>query len=455
MKRSIRTFLIVNILLCVTLIISLVIIGNFYLEHKDFHQHLDNNLIYSALSLQLFVTENHAMISPQKLQADINKEEKLLLTNQAATEHMQFQVLNRQHHIMVHSANAPVQILCSDKMGFSDCLINHQLWRVFVSMDADTGDTIVVGERYSVRNQFALRATRDLILILLMSYPFLGILIWYIIGRGLKSIQKVANEVSYRAAANLQTVDLENVPAEIKSLVDELNELFIRLQAAFQREKRFAADAAHELKTPLAALKTQTQVAINTTKEEERNAAFNNILACVDRSTHTVQQLLVLSRMVPDAMVEGAKTIALNNVAAEVIASLVPEARKKKIEIELISPNKPQTITGNAIAINILLRNLIDNAIRYTPEKGSVKIIIASDTDHVFLHVIDTGPGIPEKLRKRVFERFFRVLGNNETGSGLGFSIVQQIVNLHNAQMELLTPASGKGLEIKVTFQKS
>ena len=454
MKRSIRTFLIINLLLSITLIIFLVIVGNFYLAHQDFRRHLDDQLTYAALTIQSLVDKNKTTDFPI-VQKEINRIPLLLRGNNTnISANIQFQILNKYNKPILHSLQAPPITFCYKKMGFNDCMMNKNLWRVFVSRDPVTHDTVIVAERYSLRDQLAVRATRDLMIILLISYPFLGLLIWLIVGRGLSSIRQVTTEVRQRAASHLQTVDLRGVPIEVKPLVDELNELFIRLQAAFQREKRFAADAAHELKTPLAALRTQTQVAINVTNEEERKAALNKILECVDRSTHTVQQLLVLSRMLPEAMLEEAKPVVLNKEAAQVISELIPEASKKQIEIELIAPNEPQTIMGNAIAINILLRNLIDNSIRYTPHGGLVQVIVETSHKFITLSVIDTGPGIPEKLRKRVFERFFRVIGSEATGSGLGFSIIQQIAQLHNAKIELLTPKSGKGLEVKIVFPK-
>jgi two-component system sensor histidine kinase QseC len=455
MKRSIRTFLLINLLLSITVIILLVIIGNFYLASKDFRKHLDNQLTYTAVTIQSIIKKDKQIDFPI-MQKKLNRKPILLDKNKAKTlSGIQFEVFSKEDKPLLHSLNAPPIASCYAKLGFNDCLINKNLWRVFVSRDPITHDKVIVAERYSLRNQLANRATHDLIIILLMSYPLLGFLIWFITGRGLSSIRKVTKEVRQRAAGHLQTVDIDNVPVEVKPLVDELNELFIRLHAAFQREKRFATDAAHELKTPLAALRTQTQVAINVTDEEERKAALNKILECVDRSTHTVQQLLVLSRMLPETMLEEAKKINLNKEAAQVIADLVPDARKKQIEIELIAPDKPQVIMGNVVAINILLRNLIDNAIRYTPCAGSVKVLIESSRNFVILRVIDTGLGIPEKLRKRVFERFFRVIGNEAPGSGLGFSIIQQIAQLHNARINLLTPESGKGLEVKIVFPKA
>ncbi|KPJ67463.1 MAG: hypothetical protein AMJ43_04195 [Coxiella sp. DG_40] len=453
MKRSIRTFLIINLLFSITLITLLVVIGNFYLDQKEFRNRTDNQLTSVALTLQAIVNENPSVLT--KLQRDINEIPKLIQITTSSTEHIQYKVWNNHNKLLLHSQGTLPTSTCLNKIGFNNCTIDNVPWRVYVSHDPAKKDTIIVAERYSFRDRLATQAARDLIIIMLISYPILGLLIWIIIGKGLTSIRRVTTEVRQRAASNLQTVDTRGVPKEIKPLVNELNKLFERLQAAFQREKRFATNAAHELKTPLAALRTQTQVALNTTNDDERIAALNKILECVDKSTHTVQQLLILSRMVPESILEQNEPVILNKEATQVIADLVPMARKKNIEIELIAPDKPQTIIGNATAINILLRNLIDNAIRYSPKGGAVQIIIEPDNKFIVLKVIDSGPGIPKELRKQVFERFYRIIGTQPSGSGLGLSIAQQIAQIHKAKIRLLTPKSGKGLEVRVIFRSA
>ena len=251
----------------------------------------------------------------------------------------------------------------------------------------------------------------------------------------------------------LKPVDLESVPKEIEPLVMELNSLFRRLQDAFDREKRFTADAAHELRTPLAALNTHTQVALRADTPEERRQALLKVLAGVNRGTHVVQQLLTLSRMVPEAGINEPTKMDMVKEAAEIAAQLAPEAISKNIDLELIAPDKAMMM-GNPTAIGILIRNLVDNAIRYSPEDGEIKIKVSELDNHVILEVIDTGPGIPEELRERVFERFYRVVGNKATGSGLGLGIVQQIAKLHDAKIELRTPENGKGLNFTVTFPR-
>ena len=174
-------------------------------------------------------------------------------------------------------------------------------WRVFTAYNPEAGISTVVGERFASRNRLGHIIARDDMYIMLLTFPLSGLLIWIIIGRGLSSLNRVAREVANRAPNYLKPVEQYDVPIEIKPVIDELNKLFLRLQEAFDREKRFAADAAHELRTPLAALKTQAQVALKTDDPEEREVVLRNVIAGVDRSSHIVQQLLTMSRLVPEA----------------------------------------------------------------------------------------------------------------------------------------------------------
>lgn len=310
---------------------------------------------------------------------------------------------------------------------------------------------IVIGNYY-LNKQII---TTNNLIIMSLTYLIAGLLIWFIIGRGLRSIKRVTQEVAQRAADHLDPVGLESVPMEIQPLIDELNKLFLRVKQAFDREQRFAADAAHELRTPLAALKTQAQVALKTTDPRERQAQLQTVITGVDRCTHVIQQLLTLCRMSPETTTAEEYTeIDLSKLAAEVIGQLAPLAVDKQIEIELIANDPNCILFGNTTGLHALIRNLVDNAIRYTPENGNIKVFVHSKKNHVVLRVVDNGPGIPPDLRSRVFERFYRVLGTSVQGSGLGLAIVLQIVKLHKGTVRLRVPKSGVGLEVVVTLPR-
>ncbi len=469
MTPSIRTFLLINLLLSVTLITSLAIIGNLFLAHQDIQTQLDAQLIRTTNRMRAFFsdyTSSHRdfsyiqksltdiFITPIQRSKKITSDE--LPAIHAANNNLEFQIWNNAGKLILHSKHAPRIPLSNSEEGLATRWIHGKSIRVNTAYDNKNKLTFMVAEESSYRQQLENQLTRDSILIMLITYPFLGFLIWIIVGRGLDTLKRVALEVRHRAPSYLKPVNLDSVPSEIEPLVIELNNLFIRLQEAFDREKRFTADAAHELRTPLAALNTHTQIALRAKTSEERKEALLKVLAGVNRGTHVVQQLLTLNRMVPEASINEPTILDLAKEAADIAAQLAPEAIAKDIELELVTPNTttPPNILGNSTAIGILIRNLVDNAIRYSPEKSTITIKVDSNNDQTQLQVIDNGPGIPEELRERVFERFFRVIGNQTTGSGLGLSIVLQIAKLHHAKIALETPQNDQGLDFKIIFPK-
>jgi signal transduction histidine kinase len=234
-------------------------------------------------------------------------------------------------------------------------------------------------------------------------------------------------------------------------LIAALNALFDRLRTSLEQERRFTADAAHELRTPLAAVKTQAQVALGATGEDERSRALGNVVAGTDRATRLVEQLLVLARLDPQKVLPHGQTVDLHELARQGVAELAPAAAAKGVEVSLAAGDAAP-VAGDAVLLAVLLRNLLDNAVRYTPAGGEVEVSVRRTTGGVSLAVVDNGPGIPEAERGRVFERFHRVLGSGEEGSGLGLSIVRRIADLHRASVSLDAGPGGRGLRVEVRF---
>lgn len=467
MMVSIRRFLLVNLLLTITITTSLTALGDYYVDQQDIHSHLDMLLSHTAFAFAGLLTTqldkndfyqiqnglNQIYKSMEKVFKNGSAEEELLPSDYA--NKYQLQVFDNQGHLLLHTAHQNIILpLYNQPIGFSDKEINNVTWRIFSIKNSYGNLRIIVAEKYDIRTELARRIAQDDIYIMLVTYPLSGLLIWLIIGKGLDSIRLVAQEVSHRAPGHLAPVDMVAVPIEIKPLVDELNHLFQRLKEAFEREKRFAGDAAHELRTPLAALKTQAEVALKTTDLDEQRKILQNVVVGVDRCTHVVQQLLILSRLVPEAAeLEGIVEFDLSKLAAEIIAQIGHLALEKNLDVGLIA-EKPAWILGNPTAVGILIRNLVDNAIRYIPDKGKIEVIVAGKPNGTLLSVIDNGPGIPPELYNRVFERFYRIVGSKAPGSGLGLAIVQQIAKLHQAHISIGAPKSGKGLKVEVFFPR-
>ncbi|RUR07501.1 ATP-binding protein [Legionella sp. km772] len=462
MKSSIRKFLLINLLLAITITTTLTAIGNYYLDQKDIQDHLDTLMAVSALSYQallgddlhqrpLLKIQNNLETIPQRINTYYQKR---FLNDEPPENYLNkfnFQVWTNGGKLLLHSSTAPKIPLTAETDGFSDKSISNQDWRVFTTYNDKAGVRTVLAERYDTRNELGHRIAQDDLYIMLLTFPLSGLLIWIIIGRGLDSLEKVAEEVANRAPSHLEPVDLHEVPEEIKPVIDELNKLFFRLKEGFEREKRFAADAAHELRTPLAALKTQAQVALNSNNIEEKNLALQKLIASVNRSTHIVQQLLTMSRLVPEAAnLQEEDEVNLEKLTRDILAMLAPIAVEKQIELEFEHEENIPVLNGNATALGILIRNLVDNAIRYSNENGRIMVQLFKKNNEIVLEVCDNGPGIPPELQARVFERFFRVLGNKSPGSGLGLAIVRQICELHGGRVILASPEIDTGLIVRV-----
>ncbi len=453
-------------MLAITITTTLTAIGNYYLDQKDIQEHLDTLMAITTMSSQALLGNDIHKRPLNKIQENLDEIPKKIEnyfqyrflnsgTPLSYINKFNFQVWSDGGKLLLHSPFAPPIPLTTERDGFSDKMIDGQDWRIFSSYNPNASIRTIVAERYNTRKERGHRIAQDDLYIMLLTFPLSGLLIWIIIGKGLDSLDAVAQEVANRAPNQLDPLDVSGVPEEIRPVIDELNKLFNRLQEAFHREKRFAADAAHELKTPLAALKAHAQVALRTQDLDERKKALSKLIEGVDRSTHIVQQLLTMSRLVPETtLINDVGQVDLAKLAVDIIAILAPTAIQKQIEIALDCKTKRVNVSGNYTALSILARNLIDNAIRYTPKGGTVTVKLSQNAEQVTLSVIDDGPGIPKELRARVFERFFRVLGNKSPGSGLGLAIVSQIASLHLAHVKLNTPASGKGLQIDVIFPK-
>lgn len=449
MIKSIRYFLLISLMLSITIASAINGIGNYLLDEQVIQPYLDSQLIrISSLINILHQSSTMDNNLRENIIAYVDKNQPL------AKQKFIFQVWNDKGDLLLHSSNYTNILLKDAPAGFSNREIHGNDWRVYSEIDKKTNVKIVVGELYNLRRELADDIAKSNANILLITFPVFAFLVWFIIRIALRSVTRVTTEISNRASTFLEPVQLTEIPIEIKPLVAELNQLFIRLKLAFERNKRFAADAAHELRTPLAALKTHAQVALKSDTDTDRTKALQKVIENVDRSSHVVAQLLTLSRLGEEEALTDIKPIDLHKLATEIIAYLAPHALEKNIEIELAPPPPEPIVLGDDTALGILIRNIVDNAIRYTPHNGEVKVTISQTRSQVILNVTDTGSGIPLELRDRVFERFYRILGTKASGSGLGLAIVSQIATLHHATIHLATPPSGVGLQFEVAFPK-
>jgi two-component system OmpR family sensor kinase len=330
--------------------------------------------------------------------------------------------------------------------GFATLEHESRAWRIYTTFSAT--QTIQVAQPTALRTELAALTAARLLLPVLLILPLLGVLGWWIVGRGLGPLEALADSLARRAPTSLEPMPVLESPDEVQPLVRSLNDLLARLGDAFDTQRRFAADAAHELRTPLTALTLQIQIARRAESPEERAVALDRLEQGVKRATRLVQQLLTMARLDPDAA-RPTTAFDLAAVAAAVVDEKRPLAEQQHLALALASA--PATLCGQEDALRILLANLVDNALRYTPPGGSVDVRVAPDGDSVRLDVADSGPGIPEEERERVFDRFYRGRQAPSGGSGLGLAIVRQVVTLHGGSITLGKSPSG-GLLVSARF---
>ena len=471
MTISIRRRLLSNLLLTIVFVSATTLYLSYLDARHEVQELFDAQLAQSARVLQTLVLPELKMQQHDEMRT-VQGNMPNFLDKTPGGEHeettygheyerkLAFQVWSKNKTMLLRSVTAPMYALSENALtpqgrGFSDVDAGDYTWRVFSLWNETDSYLIQVGERYDVREELITNISRRLITPALVTLPLLGVLIWVGIGRGLRPLQKVAKEVMRRDPAYLEVMDIGPVPDEIKPLVKSLNGLFEQVKVAFEKERQFTDDAAHELRTPLAALKTQAQVALRARDSHERTTALEQLLSGVDRASHLVGQMLTLARLDPEAGVIQREGINLHELAADVVAQLVPKAIKKQINVELTG-DEDAKVLAEPLSLSILIRNLVENAIVYTPESGEIILNIdKTATSGVVLCVTDTGPGIDETLKHRVFDRFFRVLGNRSTGCGLGLSIVKRIAVLNQLRVELENSTQGQGLIATVYFDNN
>jgi len=355
--------------------------------------------------------------------------------------------------MVLHSYSAP-EVTRPHLAGYADATLNGQSWRGYTLIDTQRGRTIWVGEPFAVRDTLTEDITRDVLFPMLLALPLLAVAVRWGVGRGLVPLERVTTEVATRSSSNLLPVAAAAVPSEIEALVDRLNDLLTRLREAFDRERRFTADAAHEIRTPLATIKTHAQVLLRAADESQRRQAAELVVEGVDRATRLVDQLLTLARLDREAFESEFAAVDVESLAAEVMAGLHPDAEAKRINLGLQADEHAE-IKGNRLALSIMLRNLLDNAIRYTPAGGSVDLTVECGNGRVTLVLTDTGPGISGAERTRVFDRFYRGTNAKAFGCGLGLSIARRVAELHQAKIELAQAPSGRGLQVTMSFPRA
>jgi two-component system OmpR family sensor kinase len=345
----------------------------------------------------------------------------------------------------------PVEAPQTVQPGFSTVDTLDGPWRVYTHVVPE--GVVQVGQPEAVREALARELAQQAVLPLLLLVPIFALLVAWVLRRGLAPLDETSRSVSARDAARLDPLPTGDVPRELLPLVEQINALLGRLHVTLEAQRRFIADAAHELRSPVAALALQAQLAERTRNPAAREAAFAELGRGVERTERLVNQLLDLARLEPG--VPASRTeVDLARLAREVVGSFAVQADARGVDLGADAPG-PARLAGNEAELRSLLVNLVDNALRYAPRETEVTVRVANSGDAVELEVADAGPGIPAAQRGRVLQRFQRLPGDPTAGSGLGLAIVAAIVERHGGRMAFADALPGRappGLAVRITL---
>jgi two-component system sensor histidine kinase QseC len=358
--------------------------------------------------------------------------------------------------LITRSSNTATTPMSTQEEGFSTVVLpDGQPWRVFATYVPARNVQVFVAEKIELRQAILWAVMRSMLWPLAIALPLLAFVGWWSVRKGLEPVRQLSSQLARRPAQALQPVGAGAMPIELVPLVDALNALLNRIGGMVESERRFTADAAHELRTPIAAIRAQAQVALGSGDDsQQRTHALQATLAGCDRATRLVEQLLMLARL-EAGPASGATPVDLSSLARRVASDLAPGALARGQVLELDAP-AACLVSGSEALLSVLVRNLADNALRYSPDGAGIQIAVRKEDDpdggKVCLCVQDSGPGMTPEAMARLGERFFRVLGSDQPGSGLGWSIVRRLVDVFGATVQVGRSDALGGLSVTVSW---
>lgn len=438
---SIRRFLVVVLLATITLINFLAAVHGYRTSMAEAEMLFDFQLADIAAVLAVTASRTAGDTA-------------LLTGTEEGVRSIAFQVwhggvLEASSGTAMEDSAAPIAPLVA---GYADVNFDGYRWRAF-SRYVESGDRwLIVAQRADIRFALAETIIIESVLPTILGLPLVGLLIWLIVGRGLWPLRALANEMGNKRSDDLSPLAGLDPPKELAVLIGSINDLLRRLDASFEREKRFAADAAHELRTPISVLKVRLH---NLLRDADRDdLSLNSLESAVERMGRSVEQVLMLYRTTPTQFAANFEEVDLATMARQIIAEVYPQLEAKQQQIELVGDNVK--MQGDSFAVQTLLMNLVENASKYSGDGGEIRVIIERRADKATLTVEDSGPGIPPDQYDMVFERFYRLVGDRHDstvpGSGIGLAIVQHIAEIHGATISLGDSSFATGLAVTVSF---
>ncbi len=453
---SIRTRLLFRLFVVVMLVQSSAVVATLISARNEIGEIFDAQLAQNARLMLGMLDAIKPEIASRNIQTALDNYHRLKFSRHSEEfnefghsyeQHVAIQAWDLDGQLLFHSSPTPLE---PSEIGYAFQQQGDSTWRTFTLLDPKRHLRLQIAQEDYVRDEVAIDATLEPVLIeSLITTPVLLLLCWLVVGRGLRPLRKLSHDVAQRGSSNLSPIDSKQVPEEVSELVEALNNFMLGIDEAQQREKRFVADAAHELKTPITALKLHAQLALENDEPAHREHALHQVLLGTERAQHLIQQMLQLGRV--EMKTQDVAEYSLKQVVTEQIQLLFPLAEHAGVELGLnCDGDMPVRCAGEDLAVAVA--NLLDNAIRYTPGGGQIEVSIRLQGAGAELLVEDSGPGIPEPDYPRVFERFYRVLGTGVPGSGLGLAIVKQAIEGLGGVVSLSRSEVLGGLKVRCQF---
>ncbi len=434
-----------------------------YVSFKDASHEIeeifDARLAQNARLLQALVLGIHDTQLNSRDEQQLQKAFETALLEETGSEGHKYESkisyqVRHGHQVIIRSPSSPEKPMGTEKVGFSKMTYKDHQWITFtLKTHASSFPFVVsVAEREDVRGELVEKVVIQTLIPELIGIPVLALLLWSAINWGLSPLKELTRLIEGRAPDNLKPIRLKTPPSELKPIQEALNRLLSETETLIAREQRLIADAAHELRTPLAVQKIHADNALQAESESQQKASLKQLNLAVDRSTRIVSQLLTLARLDPGISLQRRVSIDLLRETRSNLAELMPLAWKKKIELSL---EADETCLWEAYfeegMLDVLLQNLISNAVKFSPVKGHIELFLENQKKYFVLTVTDHGSGVNQADLKRLTERFYR--SGHESGAGLGLSIVKRITERHNGTL-LLQQTTGGGLTVKVSLPK-
>lgn len=423
----------------------------------------DARLAQSARTLQTLVDEiglptlqRHTMEAGVMVPTVTKSTQEVVLRGHTYESEVGFQVFDHSGRTLMATENmAVLSPPDAAHFGFQDMRLGEYRWRLFTLPPTRDGLVVRAAERYDSRRDITMALWVEHALAPLIALPVLALLVGWAVRRGLRPLDALAAKLAVRKPGSRDTLDVVEAPRELEPVLDALNSQFTLLEEALERERRFSADVAHELRTPLASTMINLENAEASRDTREADVALAGARESLAALARRVEQLLSLARLEASSRVEQHADIDLVAVAQTVIEELAPLIGDSDVELDVALPSGALMVRGHAVALAALMRNLLENALRHVPAGGSVKLIVQREQAEAVIDVIDDGEGIPPERRAAVFARFHREAGSRGDGYGLGLSIVQRAAQMHDATIALLDSPYGRGLRVSVRIPLS